>query len=335
MADFLAETFLSEKIRDLLSGGNIRCAVAFWGEGANKLLLERSGKFSTDARIVCDVSMGSTSPNELEALRAPNNPNLRYLNGLHAKVYISDKGSVVTSANMSSNGIGFGDKEARLVEAGIFYSPNEPGWQKVADWFEQIYERSKQIDQPALDLAKERWSPPKGAGKVPYPVRAGSLLDLVYNEPELFEDIGFVFVRRPVSDEQAENARKEIISKLPDKKNEINNWTKSNMFAGWTEFDVKRWPITFIEFWMPKEKLKVIGREVVYPDSKDGSVLTRRAWSSVMKQISRPLPTTEEIGALDGDIAKKVFDQFEQQEGGRIFRDGKELWKVLDSVMSE
>ncbi|MDE2116075.1 MAG: phospholipase D family protein, partial [Hyphomicrobiales bacterium] len=101
MADFLAETFLSEKIRDLLSGGNIRCAVAFWGEGANKLLLERSGKFSTDARIVCDVSMGSTSPNELEALRAPNNPNLRYLNGLHAKVYISDKGSVVTSANMS------------------------------------------------------------------------------------------------------------------------------------------------------------------------------------------------------------------------------------------
>jgi hypothetical protein len=92
MAEFLTGTDLSAKIRDLLSGTNLRCAVAFWGDGAAKLLCTCSAENSKDAKIVCDLSMGGTYPPELKKLGAPHNNKLRFLNGLHAKVYISDAG---------------------------------------------------------------------------------------------------------------------------------------------------------------------------------------------------------------------------------------------------
>jgi hypothetical protein len=67
MAEFLTGTDLSAKIRDLLSGTNLRCAVAFWGDGAAKLLCTCSAENSKDAKIVCDLSVGGTYPPELKS----------------------------------------------------------------------------------------------------------------------------------------------------------------------------------------------------------------------------------------------------------------------------
>jgi hypothetical protein len=196
MADFLTGTDLSARIRHVLSRANVRCAVAFWGSGAAELLRSCSQENLRDAKIVCDVSMGGTFPTELERLGAPDNMRLRFLNGLHAKVYISDAGAVVTSANASSNGIGFAD-QARLVEAGTFHAQDEVAWHNTAQWFDRIYEDAQPIDEDALALARRRWSPPKGAGAPNYSVRPNSLLDMVRADPEAFAEIGFVFVSRP------------------------------------------------------------------------------------------------------------------------------------------
>jgi hypothetical protein len=120
MADFLTGRDLSTRVCHLLSCRNVRCAVAFWGEGAAGLLSDSNLR---EAKVICDLSMGATFPPELKRLGAPHNDRLRYLNGLHAKVYISDAGAVVASANMSSNGLGFKDtRRAGLIEAGTFHA---------------------------------------------------------------------------------------------------------------------------------------------------------------------------------------------------------------------
>ncbi len=51
--------------------------------------------------------MGGSNPKELRALGAPDNRRIKHLRGLHAKVYLSNKGLITNSANASNNGIGF------------------------------------------------------------------------------------------------------------------------------------------------------------------------------------------------------------------------------------
>ncbi len=91
MTRFLDDGLLGPAIRDLLQGADLRCAVAFWGNGAVKSLFP-DAHVPSSSRIICDISMGGANPHELKALGAPDNPNLFHLKGLHAKVYISDRG---------------------------------------------------------------------------------------------------------------------------------------------------------------------------------------------------------------------------------------------------
>lgn len=109
VARFIAGSDLADAIRDVLGGNNVRCAVAFWGTGAEALLDQATGD---QPRIICDVTLGGTSPNALRALGAPENDRLRYVPSLHAKVYISDRGAIVGSANASQNGVGQMDLRA-------------------------------------------------------------------------------------------------------------------------------------------------------------------------------------------------------------------------------
>ena len=276
MAEFLTGTDLSAKIRDLLSGTNLRCAVAFWGDGAAKLLCTCSAENSKDAKIVCDLSMGGTYPPELKKLGAPHNDKLRFLNGLHAKVYISDAGAIVASANASSNGIAFTDESRpRHVEAGTFHSKDDSEWHKIVRWFDQIYKDAKKIDADALALARKRWSPPKG--DYTPPVRPNSLLDMVRNDPEQFDEMGFVFVRHPNSPESVERARQAVGNAHSEEHEAINQWPPGDMFIGWDEENIRNWPGRFFEFWMPRNRLSVIAREVAYLDLDAQAVFSRRA----------------------------------------------------------
>jgi hypothetical protein len=138
-------------IRDVLSGINLRCAVAFWGEGAANLLHKCAGDRARNAKIVCDISMGGTSPEELIRLGAPNNQRLRYYDKFHAKVYLSSKGIIAGSANASSNGIAFTDESLPgLIEAGTYHASDEAAWKEAKLWFDGLYHAARTIDQNAL-----------------------------------------------------------------------------------------------------------------------------------------------------------------------------------------
>lgn len=158
MAEFLYGEALSERIRDVVRGKNLRCAVAFWGAGAVEELFGNEILDREDVWIVCDISMGGTNPDTLCALGAPNNENLGHIEGLHAKLYHSDAGMVVGSANASRNGIGFMNNAAGLVESGMFIKSGTKTWKAARTWFEEdVWSQSTEIDEPTLMTAQITW----------------------------------------------------------------------------------------------------------------------------------------------------------------------------------
>ncbi len=329
MADFLTGLELSAAIRHVLSGQRIRCAVAFWGDGAADLLSTCRPNSIQMARIVCDISMGNTSPTELKRLGAPDNRSLKFHDRLHSKVYISSAGAVVGSANASTNGIGFKDgKPAGLTEAGTLYSPDEPGWIKASAWFDELYNEAKPIDAEALARVWRNWSPPKGAGVDSAETRPGSLLDLVRSEPKIFAHVGFVFARNSNDDTSVEAAKKSVAASHPELEEDILNWSPNDMFTGWDQDELDRWPRTFFELWMPDGKLTVYARQIVHVDDRTQTVFSTRMWPQMRQKLGIRLPKAAEIGTADADLAARVLGS----EEGLLFSSGGDLWKALTTL---
>ncbi len=158
---------LSRKIREVVEGKDARCAVAFWGRGAVQELFGTEVLEREDVHVVCDLSMGGTNPTTLRALGAPDNPQIRFLDGLHAKVFLSESGAVVGSANASNNGIGFMGGNAQLREAGTYFSRESDAWRTIRDWFVGLSEsESGQVDAEALNAAQLAWNCRRGAGAI-------------------------------------------------------------------------------------------------------------------------------------------------------------------------
>lgn len=156
MKGFLTGAELAEAIRDVLAGAEVRCAVAYWGSGMKQAFPPSDGPPA--ARLICDVTRGGTSPKALLEMGATRNEDLRHVPDLHAKVYISDRGAIVGSANASHNGIGFGAAPG-LLEAGVLLGPDEGAFAEAAEWFETLWGRSRKVGRKALQLAKERFRP--------------------------------------------------------------------------------------------------------------------------------------------------------------------------------
>jgi hypothetical protein len=151
MTQFLTGDALSRRIRDVASGANARLAVAFWGRGAPSELFGPGVAGRDDLRIICDIGMGGTNPEALADLGAPGRDGIRHCENLHAKVYLSDAGVVVGSANASSNGIGNLADPSRLTEAGTFSDAHSPAWDAAAAWFEDLWTRATVVDADAMD----------------------------------------------------------------------------------------------------------------------------------------------------------------------------------------
>jgi len=319
---FLNGSNLSDCIKQLLSGDNVRCAVAFWGKDSDTLLKKN---LRAPNRIVCDVSQGGTSPHALRALGAPNNENVRYLGNLHAKVYISDRGAIVASANMSRNGVGL-DESPNLIEAGVLITHDEIAYSEISSWFESQWEISKQVDAAALDLAAKRFRPLQAMLR---PVRPGSLLDLLAAEPAQFEDVSIVLTQSQSSDVDRERVRATVKKNNPADSKAVDALPAEGMFIGWTRKDLLRWRRPFIEFWMPKKRLSVFGREVVYFCNSEGGLMSRRSWAAVRQVVNVPLPKPAEISATDGPMIRRLLDK----TGGGIFN-ARELTEEIDRLPS-
>lgn len=256
MAQFLDHKQVRSAVQTVIAGDDVRCAVAFWGDGALKALFG-SKKRASKARIICDLSMGGTNPEELVLLGAPDNPQLKHLRGLHAKLYLSSAGIVVTSANASNRGIGFAESPA-LTECGTFHQNDTTVFRKGAKWFEAIWGKADVVDPQALATARAAWvkRPRPGAPKgTPSTAASDTLLRAIAADPDRYRGIGVVFSSGEADREDVEHAAeaamavegkrgkpkltKEEIARLP-------NWPKGNLFTGWSDADANAWPRLFL-----------------------------------------------------------------------------------------
>ncbi|MBB2158392.1 hypothetical protein HLH33_19210 [Gluconacetobacter diazotrophicus] len=306
---FMTDYDLANAIKHVLAGTDVRCAVAFWGIGAESLL-NKSGE--ARPRIICDVTLGGTSPNALRALGAPKNEDLRHIPSLHAKVYISDRGAIIGSANASRNGVGL-DGPPSLTEAGVRLAPDSETFRHAESWFESQWGASTQVNDAALDLATQRFRPGRSLGGLP--MRPGSLLDLIAADPDRFSDVSIVLAQSSSTQEERKQVRTAVQNANPRNIQEINSLPDNGMFIGWEAQELNRWHRTFIELWMPNQRLSVYGRQVVYICDAEGAVMSRSSWRSIRQVVGDELPSQAQIAASDGRIVRTLLDE----RGNRLY----------------
>lgn len=201
--EFLHGPALSDRIRKVCAEDVVDCAVAFWGKDMRDDIFPRWGKQTV--RIVCDISMGCNSKSTLQAYGAPENKRLRVRDGLHGKIYISNVGAVVTSANASLGGIGLSGTTARNIEAGIFLAPDTPAWRDAKALFAELW-KSPQIDEGQLARAPVYAFDPRprissDGHKDP------SLLERLKSYPDQFEAVLFIAEHIRLKKEEIKEAK--------------------------------------------------------------------------------------------------------------------------------
>jgi len=156
---FLSSENYLDQVKQLAdSSCNLSLAVAFWGDGSEKLFESWQGE---SLRILCNLGSGGTNPYVIRRLLALANTRcgieMRTLDDLHAKVMLGDSAALIGSANFSANGLGLeGDECSGWCEAGLF--TNEPKQLDDArTWFEIIWSRAASISEEALRQAEENW----------------------------------------------------------------------------------------------------------------------------------------------------------------------------------
>ena len=256
MARFLEGEHLGAAIREVLSGDDVRCAVAFWGRGACNELFGTPER-ARAARILCDISMGGTNPDELVRLGAPANDGLRHVPGLHAKAYMSDRGLVVTSANASDNGIGFGRKPT-LVECGTRHPATSSTYRDAASWFEDLWsEKAEVIDTEALEAATEAWKAGRRNHRdlASMADRPSTLLRRIAADPLTFRGVGIVFTTgesdaddvaiASLSAVEADDALP--VPALSDRDRALlARWKPGDLFTNWSDAEANAWPRLFL-----------------------------------------------------------------------------------------
>jgi hypothetical protein len=321
MSIFLTNEELAQRIGHVTTGKDVRCAVAFWGDRAAESLFG-SPTAASEVQIICDISMGASCPNELRTLGAPDNPNLRHQDGLHAKVFMSDRGIVVGSANATHNALGFKQKGIPpLTEAASFHEAGSAVWLDASDWFHKLFKDSARVDATALDHAEQLW---KFGGGRETGVRPDSLFDLVSTSPERFTNIGFVFTQDASTQAQRTKARKAAVSLTGDE--HLSVWPDDDMFCGWTKGDLRNWPQRFFEFWQPPGRsLAVYARTVGHYEPKTGSVLSASVGAASKRWVAGIAPLSS-IAVADGVMAKRIADKF----GNHIFPSAFDLRAAME-----
>ena len=337
MSEFLDHKQLGPAIKALLQAPDVRCAVAFWGNGAADAMLPDEAARQA-ARILCDLSMGGSNPTELKALGAPNNENLRHLPSLHAKVYLSAAGLIIASANASNNGIGFLQSAAPLVEAGSAHGVGSSAYDEAAAWFDSLWGDGAPVDADALAMAIANWRP-EGRGparpSLGKPAADGlSLLDEVAANPRAFRGVGFVFTDHEATRADLTEAV-EVVGRenslTAEEQRALTKWNVRDLFSDWALEDISAWPMRFVNihrlaqgrigYWLYERAYSIA------LDDGRGMVLARRA---TRRQAFGFKKSAEVMAEADADRLKAIFAGGVGK--GRLCENGDELVKLLAST---
>jgi len=147
----------ASRLKELMKApGVARLAVAFWGKGAVRRL--GLGQRKGETRILCHLFSGCCNRDEIKKLLKPK-IEVRYLNGLHAKLYCTQKGAIVDSSNASANGLGDEDAElAGNIELNVLFDAKS--LQVAAEvWFDQHWKDAEDnvVDEDIAESARAVW----------------------------------------------------------------------------------------------------------------------------------------------------------------------------------
>lgn len=196
--EFLTGRALADRIREVCTADEVDCAVAFWSGAVRDDLFPRWK--TQKIRIICDISMGCNSKGSLRAYGAPDNPQLRVHDGLHAKVFISSAGAIIGSANASLNGIGRSNLAPGNLEAGVFFEAASGGWHGAKEFFKDLW------DEPGNALGPDQLArAPEIAGDPGQRIgrdglQSASIFERVFAMPSAFEGTLFVITGAGVDD---------------------------------------------------------------------------------------------------------------------------------------
>jgi hypothetical protein len=328
VGEFLFNEELSRRIREVTSGRGVCCAIAFWSKNGIEEIFP--GGVPVDAKIVCDISMGSTSADALSALGGPGNKRLRHKIGMHAKVCLSNKGLIVSSANASHAAMGSGGESGRHLEAGMFHAADSGAWKAAEAWFESLFHNALPVGLDEIAWAKLVYRP--RIDKVRrQPPSDGSLLDLVLAVPEKFERIGFVFSKNQTTEKERAEVRNHAKKIDPQGPDHVKSLPNSGIFYDWNTADVRRWPSYFVEFWQPNQALYVFGRRLEIRLPEIGSIMSIGDWKGLRAVTDTELPPAQKIAKADAVLAKRVRGD----EGGVFFASGCDLYRFIVERMAK
>ena len=135
---------------------------------------------------------GACNPAEIERLQKTlGKPCVLTRDRLHAKVWLTDRGAIVGSSNVSANGLGFeGDELKGSIEANVFIDDAET-LTAVSRWFENdVMDEAREITKADFKEAHRRWR--RHRTTRPQPFTEGSLLDALRMNPSSLADRAFV-----------------------------------------------------------------------------------------------------------------------------------------------
>ncbi len=136
------------------SSKSLDVAVAFWGEGSDKIFTRITDQ---PVRIICNLTMGGTNPKPIQQLLKQKNIVVHQLNNLHAKVLIGTNAAILGSANLSTNGLNQEPDECGgWEEAGVRIADKKM-LREMEDWFQLLWAGSAPIKEADINKARQMW----------------------------------------------------------------------------------------------------------------------------------------------------------------------------------
>ncbi|MEO6840367.1 MAG: phospholipase D family protein [Bradyrhizobium sp.] len=147
---FLHGAALTREIQRIVKTKSaLKIAVAYWGQDALKLTKISTGR--KDIRLLCCLKGGKSEPDVIKKF----GKRVKQIDNLHAKVIWTKGRAIVSSANMSSNGLPSEEKKLRgLVEAGVLLTDPDQ-LSSIGRWFDDKYQSARIITKDDLKKAKE------------------------------------------------------------------------------------------------------------------------------------------------------------------------------------
>jgi hypothetical protein len=226
-----SESYLEHVNLVINKSQNLSIAVAFWGDGSENLFSQWSGE---KARIVCNLMTGGSNPKAIRALLDNPKIDLRHKADLHAKVLTGEAGTIIGSANCSTNGLSLEGSDIKGWDEAGFFSTDDTLKSDTSSWFDNIWDKATEVSEEELRTAEENWK--KRRNKRPQT----NLNEPIVNQPKNeFKDRDiYVAYYEGISSKEADKALTAV------KKSLMSN----------TEINIDNATLDYFEDW-PDEKL--------------------------------------------------------------------------------